>query len=419
MNHPSRHLLAALALLAACPSPSARAQGDAHDIPLRSPGETARVEKQTADLFALLAKPIHEASRSTVWIHQGNSRPALGTVVGDGTQIVTKWSELLVSRGSLRIVTGNKESHPAKIQGVYEKDDIAVLKLQDSAKLPAITWSGNPEPPAGAFLIGVLPDDEPAGFGVVSVAGRVLRDTEQAYLGILADPRFNENSARIANVENGSGAKAAGLRPGDLIVSIGDRKITGAMEMRNALIGRKPGDSVRVSYLRDGKPASVEVKLGHRPELAQFSGQRMEMMERLGGNVSRIRNGFSRVIQTDMPVDPNHAGAPVTDLQGRPIGLLVARADRTRSFILPAATLTNLLKSPASDPDTAARSLVARQAAPHPRLGMLPPGFGDQDADPGLPQMDERSAARIREHLKQMRRMMQQMQEEMDQLDDR
>lgn len=67
----------------------------------------------------------------------------------------------------------------------------------------------------------------------------------------------DESNAVVA----GSPAAKAGLKPGDIITQINDDKLT-ATKTLTSVIGRyKVGDSIEVTYVRDGKTGKVTVKL--------------------------------------------------------------------------------------------------------------------------------------------------------------
>jgi S1-C subfamily serine protease len=53
---------------------------------------------------------------------------------------------------------------------------------------------------------------------------------------------------------------------GDIIVSIGEEKITNNVDLLNVLLKYKPGDTVEVKVYRDGSFLEFPVKLGERPE---------------------------------------------------------------------------------------------------------------------------------------------------------
>ena len=70
---------------------------------------------------------------------------------------------------------------------------------------------------------------------------------------------------RLSQVVGGSGADKAGLRAGDVLVRLGERNLNGFDDLLAALKDRKPGDEVRVLYLRDGLEHETLATLGTRP----------------------------------------------------------------------------------------------------------------------------------------------------------
>jgi aminopeptidase YwaD len=69
----------------------------------------------------------------------------------------------------------------------------------------------------------------------------------------------------LSQVVAGSGAAKAGLQAGDVLVRLGDRPINAFDDLLAALRDRKPGDEVRLLYLRDGVEHETLATLGTRP----------------------------------------------------------------------------------------------------------------------------------------------------------
>ncbi len=65
-------------------------------------------------------------------------------------------------------------------------------------------------------------------------------------------------------VRAGSPADKAGLRPGDVITSIGEHLIRDLQAMTDALRAHEPGDTVRVRIRREGAEQTLSVTLGSR-----------------------------------------------------------------------------------------------------------------------------------------------------------
>jgi putative serine protease PepD len=68
--------------------------------------------------------------------------------------------------------------------------------------------------------------------------------------------------AKISAVTAGSGAASAHLLAGDVVTGLAGRSITDASELIAAAHEHAAGTTVKVTYLRDGKEASVDVMLG-------------------------------------------------------------------------------------------------------------------------------------------------------------
>ncbi len=68
--------------------------------------------------------------------------------------------------------------------------------------------------------------------------------------------------AQVQNVTTGGPAAAAGIVDGDVIVKVGDRTVGGADELTVAVRAHRPGDVVPVALVRQGRPLTVQVKLG-------------------------------------------------------------------------------------------------------------------------------------------------------------
>ena len=83
------------------------------------------------------------------------------------------------------------------------------------------------------------------------------------FLGVETVP--GRNGALIRRVESGSPAAGAGLRRGDVIVSLEGKSIGDPDALTTAVASHHPGDSVSVGYVRNGTHHTASLKLGTRP----------------------------------------------------------------------------------------------------------------------------------------------------------
>jgi S1-C subfamily serine protease len=90
--------------------------------------------------------------------------------------------------------------------------------------------------------------------------------------GALVQEVVPDGPADKAGIRGGVAASATEIAAGgDLIVELDGRKINSPDDVAAAIADNKPGDRVRVKFLRGGKERSVEITLGKRP--AQVPGQ--------------------------------------------------------------------------------------------------------------------------------------------------
>ncbi len=65
----------------------------------------------------------------------------------------------------------------------------------------------------------------------------------------------------VANVNDGSGAEEAGIKPKDVIIGIDGEKVRNTSRLQELVAIHRPGDQVKVDFLRNGKEMSVMATL--------------------------------------------------------------------------------------------------------------------------------------------------------------
>lgn len=89
---------------------------------------------------------------------------------------------------------------------------------------------------------------------------------QRAILGLGMAPTESEEGFAIRFVQPNSPAAAAGLRPGDVLVKVNDASLGVALAINDALADKEPGDTVNLTYRRDGAESQIQVKLAPSPE---------------------------------------------------------------------------------------------------------------------------------------------------------
>jgi putative serine protease PepD len=86
---------------------------------------------------------------------------------------------------------------------------------------------------------------------------------EHAYLGVGVEAAGN--GVAVSEVKPGTPAAEANLQVGDVITAVGGVKVTDSASLQKAVDAKKPGDSVTLTYVRNGTTASAQVTLAQRP----------------------------------------------------------------------------------------------------------------------------------------------------------
>ncbi len=74
----------------------------------------------------------------------------------------------------------------------------------------------------------------------------------------------DREGALVTNVWRGSPAAGAGIRPGDLIMQVGDRAVTDGRDTSRAVGNLEPGDETEFLILRDGREVRIRVTTERR-----------------------------------------------------------------------------------------------------------------------------------------------------------
>ncbi|MFF3496481.1 S1C family serine protease [Streptomyces sp. NPDC002795] len=106
------------------------------------------------------------------------------------------------------------------------------------------------------------------------VAQQLIKTGQPVYPVIGASVSLEEGTGGAKITEQGAGGSAAvtpngpadkaGLKPGDVITKLDDQPIDSGPTLIGQIWTHKPGDSVKLTYTRDGKEQTADVTLGER-----------------------------------------------------------------------------------------------------------------------------------------------------------
>jgi serine protease Do len=300
-------------------------------VPDRGPSEHSR---NHSSVLLAFRDVVGLSAKCTVRIFCQDKQVALGTIFDADGFIATKGSEL---NGPVQCELADGTRCAAELLGVDRGSDLAVLKIPAQG-LPAIRWREDDPPAVGSWVVtpglGALPE----AVGIVSVAPHQVRG---AILGIQLTE--DKPGPRVTFVVPGSGAASAGLLRGDVITHINAQTIEDAEALVAATSAMLPGDNVTLTIQRANQTEEVHAVLGSVANT--LSSYRARLQDGLGGPLSGRRVLFPSALEHDTVLLPNQCGGPLVDLDGKVIGINIARANRVASYAIPAHVARPLLES--------------------------------------------------------------------------
>jgi len=304
--------------------------------------------KTAPEVQAAWKAALAPAAAATVRVVCDSKPVALGTSVGGG-RIVTKASEL---SGKVACKLADGRTLPARLLGRDEATDLALLDI-DARDLPPVKWRAGPPPP-GSLVAAAAPEGAPLALGVVSdkpqeiPGSRRTPSGDSGFLGVGLGE--GEAGTEIQVITPDSPAAKAGLLAGDRFKRVEGHEVKDASQVVGAIQKLLPGATIRLLIQRGEKELEIKAVLGKRDlTLPQDKWG--------GGPFSARRRGFPQVVPHDLTIAPSDCDGPLVDLDGRVVGVNIARALRVSTYTLPAAlvrqTAEKLAKAaPASRPVT-------------------------------------------------------------------
>ncbi len=150
-------------------------------------------------------------------------------------------------------------------------------RIRDAIQTDAAVNPGNSGGPlldGEGRVIGVIAQSRGDGlsFAVpIDTLRRISRELERrgevrrAYLGVSTSDPERGSGALVVEVVEGAPAAEAGLRDGDVILSVAGRRVRNSEGVARAIENQRPGRRVEIEFRRGSVSRSVEVELGVRP----------------------------------------------------------------------------------------------------------------------------------------------------------
>ncbi len=156
-------------------------------------------------------------------------------------------------------------------------------------------------------------------------------------LGLVFQPMSNDlaaalklgspRGALVAQIETGGAAARAGLKSGDVILSVNGVEIQHAEELPRNVARNAPGTQITVAFLRDGKRQEVKATLDRLEDDATQRGPAMRERKtepannKLGVQVSNVKGGGVKIegMSPLSPLKEVRPGDIVLEIDGKPV----------------------------------------------------------------------------------------------------
>lgn len=358
---------------------------------------------RTLEAFGEVNAAVRE---SVVQILDGSETSALGAVVGADGLVLTKASEV---PDGVRCRLADGRVLAAEVVGVDPAYDLALLHVPANGLSP-VNWATSGEPAVGTLVAAAGSGPLPVKIGNVSLplqrsSGPFESTVSRRPVMPAMPPALLGSSVpgRGYWVEYVEGnAAAAGVLPGDLVVSVAGVPIRSHEDVVRCVQGQRGGSQVPVQLLRGGKMHKLTLTLktelpsvhllasridrvnhllqaGISPMLQErisnVSGSLLREISLLGVVYSDSHSrkhlfgwdpktkqslGPPAAIPVAIAVGPDECGGPLAGLDGKVLGLVCDRVHSTFALVIPADRIVERLKD-------------LKQGRP---LGALPPGAG-------------------------------------------
>lgn len=314
MNRPARILL--LALLACAPL----VQGQ----PIL-PDEQRTNGTDTLKAVADLQK---RAAATSVQLGRTKDRTLAGIILSPDGYALTQASDAESLKPLRAFLPGGVECAVREVKR-DDRMNLLLLKLERTG-LDAIAWGESLSLRAGQWLTSLTDQGRDVRLGVLSAKRRSIPNSG-AVLGVRFGMDDEDEGVIVEELATDSPAEKAGLQAEDVILSVNSQGVVKNESLAKIISGHRPGDVVKIRYVRGGKEAECEVRLASkRHVLMNWEGE-----DFANHGVSLRTDNFPEVLQHDLPLNPADMGSAVFDLQGRAVAVNVARVDRVTNYALP------------------------------------------------------------------------------------
>jgi S1-C subfamily serine protease len=276
-------------------------------------------------------------------VYDGWKSISFGVVITSDGYLVTKASEIEDAK-ELNVRVDKTHFKNVRVVATTVEWDVALLKVE-AKDLVTVEWDTDGEPDHGTWVVAngsTSRTRRRVRVGIISANAREVGGGKApVVLGITLDTNKKAGTLSISGVEEDSGAADAGLEEGDLILSANEQEIGKIEDLQEVLSGKEPGDHVKLRVKRGDEEMEVEVELRTREKIFEEERSRNDAMS---GRYSKRRSNFKRILQHDVALSERSAGGPLLNLDGKCVGMNIARVNRCETFAIPAGEMPEIIE---------------------------------------------------------------------------
>ena len=268
------------------------------------------------------------ALKVTAKLTRNDKLIAMGAVVSPSGHILTKASSCV---GARLATLSNGDSYKLKIKKRNEELDLALYQMiSDRGDFSFINWNESNASNGVSWVLSAYTELDEIRVGIKSAKPREI-GREGGVMGVILGSE-SDRGVRVNEVVPQAAAYKAGLLSGDIIFRVDQRAVKKREQIVKLVTKKDPGDLVVTEVLRNDQRKTFKITLGHRSVTFDLFNRNMQM----SGPVSKRKDNFPLIIQHDLPLPKEAMGGPLFDLEGKCIGINIARVDRVTVFSLPA-----------------------------------------------------------------------------------
>ena len=187
---------------------------------------------------------------------------------------------------------------------------------------------------------------------LLGVSGMTLRDYVDAQKS--KDEKFTADfgtvdGVYVAEVVEDGAAEEAGIKAGDVIVSVDGKKITKMSELQEATTKYRPGDKAQIGYVRDKKEKTTTITF--RNAKGSTNVIKTQKMDALGAEFKELSDGLKKTLNLSYGVQVTKIKSGYLKDAGVPEGFIILKANNQN--IKSVADMESVFKSAqASDEQT-------------------------------------------------------------------